>query len=385
VNALPLRTLGRRLDAGSLLAILALALVGVFFIRSASMHSPARAGLFVRQIGWFAAAGALFTGLILTDYRRVLKQAPWLYLGALAVLGWVLVAGETVNGARSWLKFFGTPVQPSEFAKIATILALARYLGRPGLDPARFAVVLKAGALALPPFLLTAIQPDLGTAAVVIPVAAVMLFVAGVPLRTLALLALPVAIAAGALLVVVVHRPEWGARVMDEYQIKRIQVFLGVERDPLGAGWNKIQSVIAVGSGGMWGKGYGEGTQNTLGYLPQPVAPTDFIFSVIAEEAGFAGSVVLLALFAAVLLGGLRAAGRAPDRAGRLLAAGITAYVFVHVFVNIAMTIGLMPIIGLPLPLISYGGSFTIATLLGLGLMHSVGVRRRASGWAESS
>ena len=164
--------------------------------------------------------------------------------------------------------------------------------------------------------------------------------------------------------------------MLDEYQLKRIQVFLGVERDPLGAGWNKIQSVIAVGSGGIWGKGYGEGTQNILGYLPQPVAPTDFIFSVVAEESGFAGSLVLLGLYAAVLMGGLKAALGAPDRAGRVLAVGLATQVFVHAFVNMAMTIGLMPITGVPLPLISYGGSFMVATMLGLGLMHSVGARR---------
>lgn len=377
MRRIPLRLRLLRMDPLLLFAILALCVAGVFFIRSAGMHSPLRAGLYARQIGWVVIGSALFVGVALTDYRRVLEPAVWIYLIGIGLLVLVLVSGDVVNGARRWLKFFGTPFQPSEFAKISTVLMLARLLGRPDLDPRRFSVIGKAALVALPPFLLIAIEPDLGTAAVLIPVTAVMLFLAGVPFRTLALLALPVLGAAVMMGWVAAHRPEWGERVLDEYQLKRIRVFLAVERDPLGAGWNKIQSGIAVGSGGMWGKGYGAGTQNTLGYLPQPVAPTDFIFSVIGEETGFAGSVALLALYTALLAGGLRAAGRAPDRGGRLLAAGLATLVFTHVFVNIAMTIGLMPITGLPLPLISYGGSFMVATMLGLGLMQSAGLSRR--------
>ncbi len=378
MRRVPLRLRLLRLDGLLLFAVLALCVAGILFIRSAGMHSPIRAGLYVRQIGWVVVGATMFVGLALTDYRRILEQAPWIYLLSLGLLVWVLVAGDMVNGARRWLRLFGTPFQPSEFAKIAAVVMLARFLGRPDLDARRFSVVWKAGLIAIVPFLLIAMEPDLGTAIVLIPVTGVMLFLAGVPLRTLAALVLP---AVGAVLLmgwIAAERPELGARVLDEYQLKRIQVFLGVERDPLGAGWNKIQSGIAVGSGGMWGKGYGAGTQNTLGYLPQPVAPTDFIFSVIGEETGFAGSAVLLALYAALLAGGLRAAGRAPDRGGRLLAAGLATHVFTHVFVNIAMTIGLLPITGLPLPLISYGGSFMIATMLGLGLMQSAGLHRRA-------
>ncbi|MBP7275182.1 MAG: rod shape-determining protein RodA [Kiritimatiellae bacterium] len=373
---------GRLLRMDPLLAgaIFALCIAGVFFIRSAGMHSPLRAGLYVRQIGWVVIGSALFIGVALADYRRVLEQAVWIYLIGLGLLALVLISGDVINGARRWLKFFGTPVQPSEIAKISTVLMLARLLGRPDLDPRRFSVIWKAALVVVPPFILIAVEPDLGTAAVLIPVTAVMLFLAGVPFRTLALLALPVAGAAAMVGWMAVHHPDLGESVLDEYQLKRIRVFLGVERDPLGAGWNKIQSGIAVGSGGMWGKGYGAGTQNTLGYLPQTVAPTDFIFSVIGEETGFAGSAALLALYTALLAGGLRAAGRAPDRGGRLLAAGLATLVFTHVFVNIAMTIGLMPITGLPLPLISYGGSVTVATMLGLGLMQSVGLPRRRSG-----
>jgi rod shape determining protein RodA len=155
-----------------------------------------------------------------------------------------------------------------------------------------------------------------------------------------------------------------------------MMVFFDPARDPLGSGWNKIQSEIAVGSGGMAGKGYLKGTQNVLGFLPRTVAPTDFIFSVIAEETGFIGSVLLLSLYAMLVWGGLRAALRARDKFGRLLAVGVVVLMFVHLFVNMAMTIGLMPVTGLPLPLISYGGSFMVCTMVGLGLVQSVYVRR---------
>jgi rod shape determining protein RodA len=164
--------------------------------------------------------------------------------------------------------------------------------------------------------------------------------------------------------------------VLDDYQKERILVFFNPGRDPLGAGWNKIQSEIAVGSGGLTGKGYLKGTQNVLGYLPRTVAPTDFIYSVIAEEMGFLGSSLILALYAAILVAGVRVAWRAPDTFGRLLTMGVVTMLFSHVFVNVAMTIGLMPITGLPLPLISYGGSFMLSTMLALGMVQSVNIRR---------
>ena len=163
---------------------------------------------------------------------------------------------------------------------------------------------------------------------------------------------------------------------LKEYQKERILVFLDPARDPLNKGWNKIQSEIAVGSGGLTGKGYLNGTQNILGYLPRGVAATDFIFSVIAEEMGFAGSMLVLVLFSALLLSIARAALRAPDRLGRYLCLGVLGMMFAHIFVNIGMTIGRMPVTGLPLPLISYGGSFMLSTMMALGLTQSVYSRR---------
>jgi len=164
---------------------------------------------------------------------------------------------------------------------------------------------------------------------------------------------------------------------LTEYQKNRILVYLNVNADPLGAGWNKLQSQIAVGSGGLFGKGYLKGTQNILGFLPRTVAPTDFIYSVVAEESGFAGSLLLLALYITVVMRCMRAAVAARDTFGRLLSAGVGVLIFSHVFVNIAMTIGLMPITGVPLPLMSYGGTFMVSIMTALGLVQSVSLRRR--------
>lgn len=356
-----------RMDWPSVLAILLLLGVGVAFIYSAGYRGEDRppAEFYRKQLGWCAIGLAVFAAAAVSDYRRLGAQAAWLYLVGLALLAAVLVFGVKVYGARRWLVAFGQRVQPSEFAKLATILALARYLAAPATDPRAWATLLASGLIVAAPFALIVIEPDLGTGLTLLPVAAAMLIAAGAPWRklgALALLALPLLPLA------------WG--LLDDYQRNRLLVFLDPGRDPLGAGWNSIQSGIAVGSGGLWGKGYLQGTQNVLGFLPRTVAPTDFIFSVIAEEKGFVGSAVLLALYAIVTAGGLRAAHRARDNFGRLLAVGLTALLYFHVFTNIAMTIGLMPVTGLPLPMVSYGGSFLVAAMLALGWIQSVYIRR---------
>jgi len=276
----------------------------------------------------------------------------------------VLVAGRRVYGARRWLSLFGFTLQPSELVKLATIICLAAVLGKRRRDLRRFRYVVAVMLLTAVPAVMIVKEPDLGTAMVFVPIAFGVMFVAGVPMRFLAMLAL----------IGLLFLPfAWLG--MDEYQKNRIIVFFDPDRDPLGAGWNKMQSEIAVGSGGFWGKGYRNGTQNILGFLPRTVAPTDFVFSVIAEEKGFVGSVGILSLYFIVLLGTTRAALRGRDKFGRLLCTGIGCMIFSHVFVNIAMTVGLMPITGLPLPLISYGGSFLVTTLAALGMIQSVYIR----------
>ena len=357
----------RRMDWWMVICIIALLLVGIAFIFSASYRSDgtAMAGFYSKQIVWAGVGLALLLVFALLDYRRLRDSAWWLYALGLLLLVLVFFIGRKVYGAYRWLNLFGINIQPSEFGKLATLVLLARFLGRPGRDVREPKCVVQTLLLMGVPFLLILKEPDLGSASMLVPLAFIMMYAAGVPLKYLGILVL-----IGVLLMPV------GWFGLGDYQKERILVFFDPGRDPLGSGWNKIQSEIAVGSGGFSGKGYLKGTQNVLGFLPRTVAPTDFIYSVIAEEVGFVGSVILLALYAMLLSTGIRAALAARDKLGRLLAAGVTGLVFCHVFVNIAMTIGLLPITGLPLPLISYGGSFMVSTMMGLGIVQSVYVRR---------
>ena len=346
---------------------------GLTFIYSASWRGE-ETGIvgawFGRQIWWVALGGAVALVLASVDYKLWLRNAWWIYLGSLVLLALVLVIGKKEYGAYRWLVVFGVSVQPSEFAKVALVLVLARVLGGGAIHPRSFGAVAVALLLAGLPFALIAVEPDLGTAAVLVPTVAAMLFAAGAALRHLVGLALlGGGVAAAAL-------SPLGHFMLGDYQRERILTFLDPSRDPLGSGWNAMQSAIAVGSGGLWGKGFLNGTQNVLGFLPRTVSPTDFIFPVIAEEKGFIGASLLLLAFAALLSCYVRTAWTSKDPAGGLLATGIAGLLFSHVFVNVGMTIGLLPITGLPLPLISSGGSFMVSTLAGFGLVQSVHVRR---------
>lgn len=346
---------------------------GLAFIYSASWRGE-ETGIvgawFSRQIWWAAIGVAVALALAAVDYRFWIRQAWWLYLAALALLALVLVAGTKVYGAYRWLNVFGVLVQPSEFAKVALVVLLARVLGGGALHARSFGTVAVGLLLTALPFGLILVEPDLGTAAVLVPTAVIMLFAAGAALRYLAgLFLLGLAGIAAAL-------SPLGHFMLSEYQRERILTFLDPSRDPLGSGWNALQSAIAVGSGGLSGKGFLNGTQSVLGFLPRTVSPTDFIFPVIAEEKGFIGASLLLLAFAGLLTCYVRTAWTAKDPAGSLLATGIAGLLFCHVFVNVGMTIGLLPITGLPLPLISSGGSFMVSTLAGFGLVQSVHVRR---------
>jgi rod shape determining protein RodA len=361
---------------------------GIFFVYSACYFSedPEIRDLYKRQIVWSVIGAACYLGFALTDYRSLRKLA-WLgYAGTVALLVMVLLVGTRVYGARRWLDLFFFQIQPSELAKLATILVLARLLSWPGENLGHFRPLAKALGVAALPMLLVFKEPDLGTALVFVPVALVMMFVAGVPWRPLAALGLAGAVAIGLFLGGLFLPARLGAdeetqqRVMkmmgvSQYQKDRLETFFRSESDPLGSGWNKRQSEIAVGSGALWGKGYLEGTQNILGFLPRTVARTDFIFSVIAEEKGFAGSLAVLALYGMIAAAGIGTALAAHDKMGRLLCVGVVTLVFSHVVVNIAMTVGLMPITGLPLPLLSYGGTFMVVSLSALGMVQSVHIR----------
>lgn len=356
-----------KLDPVSLAASVVLMGIGIAFIYSAGYRGEDAppATFYRKQIVWAMIGFSGYAAAAVADYRWVGRQSGWLYGVSCALLVLVLLVGVKVYGAYRWLNVFGIRFQPSEVGKLAVILLLARFLARPDMDPRRPACFWGAAAIVGPVFLLILMGPDLGSAMMLAPVAAAMLFAAGVPWKTLGRLALAGALAA-----------PLGWFLLASYQKERVMVFLDPSRDPLGTGWNKIQSAIAVGSGGFSGKGFLEGTQNVLGYLPRTVAPTDFIYSVIAEETGFLGSAAVIGIFALVFFRGLRAARLARDRFGLILATGLTTLLFSHVFVNIAMTIGLLPVTGLPLPLISYGGSFMVTVMVALGWLQSIYVRR---------
>jgi rod shape determining protein RodA len=373
-----------------LLAMLALVAIGVLFIRSAcaSRQELIIRGLYRMQIVWALAGLGVFAFTSMLDYRRLLDGVWLFYASAIVLLVMVLVIGEEIYGSRRWLDFFGMNLQPSEVGKLALLLAVAGFLSRPGLDPARWQSVAVVLALTALPLILILKEPDLGTAIVCLPIVFSMLYAGGASLKHFGVLALAGGLVVGVLFGAILV-PRWmgmdtaGQKAvftrvtrLKEYQWKRLVVFVDPASDRKGAGYNSWQSAIAVGSGGLTGKGYMRGTQSSLGYLPRTVASTDFIFAVIAEEMGFAGGAVVLGLFAVIIASGMLAAARARDKLGRLIGTGVTAMIFAHVFVNIAMTIGMMPVTGIPLPLVSYGGSFMLCTMASLGLVQSVYCRR---------
>ncbi|MBI2438334.1 MAG: rod shape-determining protein RodA [Lentisphaerae bacterium] len=381
----------RRLDWRSVIAMLALLGIGIAFIFSAGYGNPSPAAqqLYLRQLCWVGLGLLFFLWFALVDYHRWTRLAWWLYAAGIIMLVLVFVphVGLKVYGAWRWLQIGGLRIlQPAELMKLSLIVLLARLFGLPGRNVHRRRLVLSGLVLTLLPMALIIKQPDLGTALVFVPVLVCVMWAAGVPGKRLAMLAASGLILAGGVLALVTIPPKLGMNTdqhekllgrmrIKPYQRERLLVFLDSSRDPLGAGWNKAQSQIAVGSGRLTGKGYLQGTQNLLGFLPRTVAPNDFIFAVIAEEEGFTGCAVTLALYGVLLLALLRAAEEASDRMGRLLCVGIATMFFCHIFINIAMTIGLLPITGIPLPLVSYGGTFMLGSMMALGLAQSVYIR----------
>ncbi len=363
-----------RLDWIFVFAMIALMVVGCTFIYSAS-HALQTLRMFKMQIVWGCLGIGVFLSIVMFDYRK-LQGLKWVTYAGAAFLLVVVFLCPSQSGAHRWIPLPGFNIQPSELGKLAVIIVLSGIIGDPLHNiRERKTQMLCFGAVGLI-FLLIALEPDLGTSLVLVPITVMIIYCAGMSMKPLW-----IAFGAGLLLLVVIYF--WmkidadSFPIMKDYQKLRIKVFLGLANDPFGAEWNSIQSQIAVGSGGFEGKGFLKGTQNMLGFLPKTVAPTDFIFSVIAEESGFRGCLILISLYGLLLMRAMYAAMVACDLFGRLLAAGVAALLFCHVFVNIAMTIGVIPITGLPLPLISYGGSFMLIMMSALGLVQSVYVRRR--------
>jgi len=380
----------RRFDWVSLLAMLALVALGTLTIYSAG-HARAEAvfhGMWIRNLTTAAVGFVLYLALAFFDYRKYLPLvAVPAYAVALVLLVAVLAVGTEQFGGRRWLWFF----QPSEVSKLCVIALVAVLFGSADSRLARFRTrfsgFLLAGAILGVPALLILAEPDLGTALTLVPAVLVMMLAAGVWRRGLVLLMAVGGIATLTVLGAVYEAerpgvsPERRARILryvplKPHQVSRVRVFLFPEEDQLGAGYNLRQAKISIGSGGFSGKGFGKGQSNHLKYLPQAISMNDFIFCVFAEETGYVGSVCLLVLFGVLLLGGCRAAYLATDGCGRLLALGIVTLVFAHVYINIAMSVGIVPITGLPLPFISSGRTFLIVVMCGLGFVQSIIINR---------
>ena len=350
------------IDGGLMLSVLLLSAIGLATVHSAS--SEMAVDYLPRQALWLVIGVVLMIAAMSIDYQLLLDFSIVLYAAGLVLLVLVLVAGVAHGGAAHWFRIGPWQFQPSEFAKLATILFTARYLSGLNRRVLDLPHILVAVAIVAVPMALVLVEPDLGGSMMYAPIMIGMLLVAGVRLRVLVLAAVIGAIALAGM---------WSFG-MRAYQRQRVLTFLSPDSDPLGAGYQVRQSKIAVGSGEMTGKGYMQGTQSQLRFLP--VRHTDFILSVLAEEWGFVGVLTVLGLYALYTASAARIAMRARDRAGIFLVTGILSVLCFHVLYNSSMVAGFVPITGIPLPFLSYGGSFTMVNFTGTGLMLGVDLRR---------
>jgi rod shape determining protein RodA len=425
------------IDYFLLLATVVLSVFGILFIYSSGVTSSGVlvSREYIRQIIWATSGIVIALGLAMVDYRRIRDLAFYLYLGTLALLVYTCLFGKLVNGARAWIGVGSFGIQPSEFAKITTILFLARYLDDTRRSPQTFSRFILSCVIVFIPMGIILIQPDFGTSLVFIPILITMTFIAGVSMRyifflvacisitgilmvlplwqryimhntlpSLVILANPrfilsVMVALGIIAVIALfgffrYKKNYffwilyssmvvilslgmsfvARKVLKDYQIMRLIVFLDPEVEPQGAGWNIIQSITAIGSGGLVGKGYLQGTQSHYRFLPQQ--STDFIFSIFTEEWGFLGGVLVFALFLLICLRLVRIMKITTDSFGAYIAAGLSGVYIFHFLINVGMTMGIMPITGKPLLFMSYGGSSVLSAMAGIGLALSIYVRR---------
>ncbi len=425
------------IDFTLLLSVTLLSVFGVLFIYSSGLTSTGMlvSNEYIKQIIWLVSGLVVCVLLALVDYRRLYDLSGYLYIGVLLLLLYTRFFGRLVNGAKSWIGIGGFGIQPSEFAKIITLLFLARYLDTSKKSYAPATRFFVSALIVLLPMGLILIQPDLGTSLVFIPIFLAMSFIAGAPVRYLAFIAILIGL--GGFLTVL---PLWqqhilhgsfamlrviadsrtiivlslaffaiaglglfgytrygkryfywityvsvlfalalifsfvGRSVLKEYQIMRLIVFLDPNVDPRGSGWNIIQSITAIGSGGAWGKGYLQGTQSHYRFLPQQ--STDFIFSIFSEEWGFLGGMLVFSLYALIALRLIRSIKTTSDPFGAYICSGMVAIIVFHFLINVGMTMGVMPITGIPLLFMSYGGSSLLAAMVGIGICISVYMRR---------
>lgn len=348
-------------DIPLLLLLLLLTVYGLFVLYSASGQSMAAV---VRQGRYFALAYVLMILSAQISLQRYARWAPWFYLGGVGMLVGVMFAGVGAKGAQRWLDLGGVRFQPSEIMKLALPLAVSWFLADRILPP-RFMHILGALAIVGVPALLILQQPDLGTALLVSASGLFVLFMAGIGWRYLF---------GAALLAIASAWPAW-VFVLKDYQKQRIITMFNPESDKLGAGWNIIQSKTAIGSGGFEGKGWMQGTQSQLDFLPE--SHTDFIIAVLAEEFGLRGILFLLGLYLLILLRGFWIGLHAQTSFGRMMAGSLTLTFFVYIFVNMGMVAGLLPVVGVPLPLVSAGGTSIVSLMLGFGVLMAISTEKR--------
>ncbi len=365
----------RHMDKLLVLTMLALIALGLVVVSSAARGFIGAEGAATFVTKQVIAATAGLIGLIvvlLFDYEEFGRMRWILYGLNLALLMIVLLVGKVTNGAQSWIGFGPVQIQPGEVGKVLLILTLGHQLSRADQMESIWDLVVPAVHLA-PLLGLILLQPDLGTALVFVVIAAAMVYMAGFPGWKMALLGGGPIVAVAAWFFA---HMTWGVSMwpLDDYQVRRLQTFVDPMSDPTGAGYQVVQSKISIGSGGLWGRGLYEGIQNQLGFLPEQ--HTDFIFSVIGEELGFIGGLTVLLLFLILLWRIMSTAAVAKDRYGALIATGVAAMIGFHVLENIGMTLGVMPVTGIPLPFISYGGSSMVTNMVAIGLVLNVGMRR---------
>jgi len=357
-----------RIDKILLLTVVLISVLSVFFLYSATYVRGGETEdinpIVIRQILWIILGFIIMLFIANMDYIRVLDFAYFAYALNLILLLFLLIFGGERYGAKRWIDLGFFSLQPSEFVKITAIFALAAFLGGRREKTGALDNFIYSIFLIMPAFLLIFLQPDLGTALVLVPILFSILFVCGENIKyvittmVMGLLSMPIF---------------WN--ILKDYQKSRLMVFINPDIDPLGAGYTIIQSKIAIGSGGLLGKGWLNGTQSHLKFLPE--RHTDFIFSVIGEEWGFMGALALLALYALLIGRGIRIISGVDDIYGKAITTGFVTLLSFQILVNIAMTIGLMPVVGLPLPLISYGGSNIVATMIGAGFLLSASRHRK--------
>lgn len=346
-----------------LLAVCAVALLNMYSA-GVSLVAGGSDPVYVKQFCWFLIGLVMMTVCFGIDYRLINQYAYVIHAIAVFLLVVLFFYGELTRGTQRWFVIGSFSIQPSELAKISLMLALSRFFSTNEIDDGyNLRQLWIPFLLTIVPFLLIMKQPDLGTATVLLIIFVSLAFFVGIRWRSVAIVVL-----GGLLFLPAV----W--HVLKDYQKERILTFLNPELDPLGAGYHVIQSIIAVGSGGLFGKGFLKGTQTQLRFLPEH--QTDFIFSVFAEEWGFLGGMVLLILFLSLIFWGLRIARQSRDLTGTLIAYAVTMLIFWEVLINIGMVLGIVPVVGIPLPFFSYGGSALVVLMMGVGLLMNISMRR---------